>query len=172
MVPDLLPPTREMVTLPSSKGWRSTSIAGRANSGSSSKNSTPLWAREISPGRSSGPPPVRAAADAVWWGLRKGRRVSRGCCGSASPATDQMPETSSASSRLISGRMEGSRLASMDLPAPGEPISSRLWPPAAAISRARFTFSCPITSRRSGRPAVSGSGVQAGAGGSRRSPRR
>ena len=93
-------------------------------------------------------------------------------CGGASPATDQMPETSSASSRLISGRMEGSRLASMDLPAPGEPISSRLWPPAAAISRARLAFSWPITSRRSGPAASSASGTQAEAGERRSSPRK
>ena len=118
------------------------------------------------------PPPVRAEAEQEWWGLRKGRRVSRGRSGSASPATDHTPEAARASSRLMSGRMEGRRLASMDFPAPGDPMSKRLCPPAAAISRARFTFSWPITSRRSGRPASSSPGVQAGAGGRRASPRR
>ena len=29
-------------------------------------NKTPLWAREISPGRISGPPPASAAAEVVW----------------------------------------------------------------------------------------------------------
>ena len=33
---------------------------------------------------------------------------------------------------------QGSRAASIDLPAPGGPFSSRLWPPAAAISSARW----------------------------------
>ena len=167
-----VPPERATVTSPSSRGWRRASSTSRWNSGSSSRNSTPLWAREISPGRSSGPPPARAAAEAVWWGARKGRRVSRGRFGSVSPATDQMPETASASSRLMSGRMEGSRFASMDLPAPGEPIISRLWPPAAAISRARFTFSWPITSRRSGMGTSSSAGVHAGAGERGACPRR
>ena len=60
-----LPPTREMVTLPSSIGWRSTSITWRENSGSSSKKSTPLWAREISPGLGEVPPPESPAADTV-----------------------------------------------------------------------------------------------------------
>ena len=45
------PCTREMVTCPSSSGWRMASTASRRNSGSSSRNSTPLCASEISPGR-------------------------------------------------------------------------------------------------------------------------
>ena len=60
-----VPQERATVTVPSSRGWRMASSTSRWNSGSSSRNSTPLWAREISPGRSSGPPPVRAAAEAV-----------------------------------------------------------------------------------------------------------
>ena len=52
----------------------------------------------------------------------------------------------------------------MDLPAPGEPISSTLWPPAAAISSARFTFSCPITSAKSGSGRLGADGSQRGAG--------
>src|SRR5438552_925038 len=42
---------RAMHTVPSSSGWRMTSSTLRGNSGSSSKNSTPLWASETSPGR-------------------------------------------------------------------------------------------------------------------------
>src|SRR5262249_42787324 len=45
--------------------------------------------------------------------------------------------------------MVGSRAASIDLPAPGGPTISRLWPPAAATSRARFALSCPLMSLRS-----------------------
>ncbi len=36
------------------------------------------------------------------------------------------------------GRIVGSRLASRVLPVPGGPIIRTLWPPAAAISRARL----------------------------------
>ena len=38
----------------------------------------------------------------------------------------------------------------MDFPLPGGPIIKRLCPPATAISAARFTFSCPLTSAKSG----------------------
>ena len=48
------------------------------------------------------------------------------------------------------GRMEGRRLASMDLPAPGGPTISMLCPPAAAISSARRALSWPFTSFMSG----------------------
>ena len=77
-----------MVTTPSSKGWRRVSMAALSNSGSSSKNSTPLWAREISPGLGTAPPPVRDTAEAVWWGLRNGLRVMSGCRASVRPATE------------------------------------------------------------------------------------
>ena len=60
--------------MPSSSGWRMTSSVSRRNSGSSSRNSTPRWASEISPGRGVEPPPVRPGAEIVWCGLRKGRR--------------------------------------------------------------------------------------------------
>ena len=145
------PAARVTVTSPSSMGWRRASSTSRWNSGSSSINSTPLWAKEISPGLGMLPPPIIATADSVWWGARKGRWSSRGCLGSVRPATDQTSVASRDSCRVISGRMEGSRRASMDFPAPGLPMSSTLCPPAAAISSARFTFSCPITSEKSGR---------------------
>ena len=60
----------------------------------------------------------------------------------------------------------------MDFPAPGEPMSRILWPPAAAISRARFTFSWPMTSEKSGPVSAPGSGVQEEAGVIRSRPRR
>ena len=72
------------------------------------------------------------------------------------PATDWIIETSSSSRGASGGRIEGSRCASIDLPAPGGPLISRLWPPAAAISRARFALSWPLMSFRSGRPLSSG----------------
>ncbi len=50
------------------------------------------------------------------------------------------------SSRLISGRIEVRRLASIVFPEPGGPIIRMLCPPAAAISRARLTCICPLTS--------------------------
>ena len=58
---------------------------------------------------------------------------------------------SSASARVMGGRMDGSRRAIMLLPEPGGPTMSRSGPPAAAISRARLTVSWPRTSSRSGR---------------------
>ena len=56
---------------------------------------------------------------------------------------------SSASSKVSGGKMVVSRLASMDLPVPGGPISRTLCPPAAAISSARLTDSWPLTSAMS-----------------------
>ena len=60
--------------------------------------------------------------------------------------------------------MEGSLRASMDLPEPGGPIMAMLWPPAAAISRARFTFSWPFTSAKSGTSSRSSRPSQTGTG--------
>ena len=68
-----VPCAREIVTQRSSSGWRRPSIAARENSGSSSRNSTPLWASEISPGRGGLPPPSSAAGVTVWCGARNGR---------------------------------------------------------------------------------------------------
>jgi hypothetical protein len=55
---------RAMETLPSSSGWRITSNTVRGNSGSSSRNSTPLCASETSPGRGTMPPPRASATPA------------------------------------------------------------------------------------------------------------
>lgn len=76
------------------------------------------------------------------------------------PATDQTIEVSSSSCGVRGGSRPGRRWASMDLPDPGGPTNSRLWPPAAAISSARLAPSCPFTSRRSrtASPAFSGPG--------------
>src|SRR5580700_9778818 len=47
--------------------------------------------------------------------------------------------SSSASAGSSGGRIPGSRAASIDFPAPGGPTIKRLWPPAAATSRARLS---------------------------------
>ncbi len=52
-----------IVTTPSSSGSRRLSSTGRANSGSSSRKSTPRCARLTSPGRGTRPPPTIAAVE-------------------------------------------------------------------------------------------------------------
>ena len=52
-----------------SRGSLSASMVFLLNSGNSSKNKTPLWAREISPGLGMEcPPPISATSLAEWWG--------------------------------------------------------------------------------------------------------
>ena len=74
--------------------------------------------------------------------------------------------TSSISEGSSGGRIEGSRRASIDLPAPGGPIIRRLCPPAAATSSARLAVSWPLMSFKSGIAASPGSGVGCGRAGS------
>ena len=140
-----------MVTVPSSRGWRNTSIAFLENSGSSSRNKTPLWANEISPGFGMFPPPERPAAETVWWGARKGRVWIKEVFGGIIPAMECSFVVSMVSSNVIGGKIEGKRFASILFPEPGGPISSTLWPPLAAISNARFAWVCPRTSAKSGK---------------------
>src|SRR5215216_595169 len=73
----------------------------------------------------------------AWWGARKGRTLMRPAPGPRRPAAENTWVTSRASSCSSGGSRPGRRLASMVLPAPGGPVRSRLWAPAAAISRAR-----------------------------------
>src|SRR5207244_9232257 len=56
---------RAIVTRRSSRGCLSTSRMFRGNSGSSSRNKTPLWDMLTSPGRGMEPPPTRPASDIV-----------------------------------------------------------------------------------------------------------
>ena len=58
------------------------------NSGSSSRNSTPLCASETSPGRGVVPPPASAVAEAVWCGARNGLVCTSGCSGGRRPITE------------------------------------------------------------------------------------
>ena len=139
---------RAILMRPLSSGCLSASSTPRSNSGSSSRNSTPWWASEISPGRGTPPPPTSAAVEAVWCGARNGRRPQ--CSTRKQPASECTAALSRASASLIFGRMPGSRAASIDLPAPGGPENSRLWPPAAATSSARFASAWPLTSASSG----------------------
>jgi hypothetical protein len=67
-----------------------------------------------------------------------------------SPARLRIMLTSSISAGSSGGRIDGRRCASMDFPAPGGPITSRLWPPAAATSSARLALSWPLMSFKSG----------------------
>jgi hypothetical protein len=60
---------------------------------------------------------------AEWCGLRNGR-FAVSAPSRISPATDAIIETSSSSEGDSGGRIEGSRAASIDFPAPGEPIIS------------------------------------------------
>ena len=92
---------------------------------------------------------MRPASEIEWCGARKGRDNTSVSLGPNSPATEWILVAASASSGLRSGRMPGSRRANMVLPAPGGPIMSRLWPPAAATSRARLACSWPRTSLKS-----------------------
>ena len=138
---------REMVTLPDSSGSRMASNADLGNSGSSSRNKTPWCAKEISPGRGGEPPPTKATALAEWCGCRVGRRDH--CARSNPPARLAIDAASKASVILRGPSSPAKRCASMDLPEPGGPIINKLWPPAAAISSARFAPAWPLTSAMS-----------------------
>ena len=71
-----VPPALETVITPSSSGCRSASSVERLYSGSSSRNSTPPCASEISPGCTVlFPPPQSETVVAVWWGVLNGRSV-------------------------------------------------------------------------------------------------
>ena len=107
---------------PFSSGSRRASSALRGNSGSSSRNSTPPWASEISPGRGGEPPPTSATALAEWCGARRalaagpgraGRR-SPGRPGPAAPRWPALPLRSSAAAgrqTLRQHRLAGARRA-------------------------------------------------------------
>lgn len=154
---------REITMRPVSSGSRSASSALRWNSGNSSRNSTPWCASEISPGLGGEPPPTSAADEAVWCGARSTRWPQ--AAGRNAPVRLSTAADSRASSWVIGGSSPAKRCASIDLPVPGEPSISTLWPPAAAISSARLAADWPFTSRRSGRSGA-GAAVSATARGS------
>ncbi len=110
---------RAMRHRPSSSGWRSISRTLRGNSGSSSRNSTPLCARLTSPGRGVPEPPPDQA------GVRNGvmRRAERALreqpspVGS-SPATLWTWVVSIASANVSGGRMPASASRAWSCPNP------------------------------------------------------
>ena len=72
-------PARATTTSPDSRGWRRASSTSRPNSGASSRNRQPRWARDAAPGRMTPlPPPTIAALLAVWCGAQNGGVASSG----------------------------------------------------------------------------------------------
>ena len=65
-------PARLKLTFPSSSGTRSACKTEMRNSEASSKNKTPLCAKEISPGRQCVPPPIIPSSVELWCGMRNG----------------------------------------------------------------------------------------------------
>ena len=143
---------RASVTDRSSSGWRSISSTLRGNSGSSSRNSTPLCARLTSPGR--GVP--RAAADQP--GVRNGvvRRAER-------PFRAASPRRAAAGPRRCGSawshgllkrqrRKDARRIVSPAwfCPSRAARSSGRCVPPAAATSSARLAVVWPRTSPKIG----------------------
>ena len=91
-------------TVPSSSGVRSESSTSTENSPISSRNSTPPWASEISPGcRWPIPPPIIATDDAPWCGARNGGRRTRPPGGSGTPDTEWMRVAATAVTSSRSG---------------------------------------------------------------------
>ena len=92
------------------------------------------------------------ATEIEWCGARIGRSVSKPLAGKLArrPTRSKLPSPTASSK--VSGEefpVKPAR-ASMVLPEPGGPMKSRLWPPAAAISKARLLKACcPRTSLRS-----------------------
>ena len=102
---------REIVTTPSSSGCRSTSSVRRLNSGNSSRNSTPLCERLISPGAGVLPPPTRPASLIVWCGERNGRRGQQRLAGrQAGPARCRCASSRSTRVAVSGGRIVGNAL--------------------------------------------------------------
>src|SRR6266571_4919579 len=66
----------------------------------------------------------------VWCGARNGRRATSDSPSGRVPATEWIFVVSSASSRLILGKIVGRRRASIVFPEPGGPTMSMLCPPA------------------------------------------
>ena len=92
---------------------------------------------------------TNATWEIVWCGARNGRWEINEDPRFSCPATECILVVSKLSPSERGGRMEGRRLAIIDLPLPGAPTIIKLCPPAAATSSALFTFSYPFTSAKS-----------------------
>src|SRR3989344_9193894 len=136
----------ETEIVPSSSGCLKLSRTFLRNSGSSSRNKTPRWAKLISPGFGQVPPPTIAGAEVVWWGLLNGRLNERGEF-FISPTELYILATSIASSKDILGNSSANALANNVLPEPGGPDIRMLWAPEAATIRALFAVSWPFMDR-------------------------
>lgn len=142
--------TREMVIFRSSRDCRNTSSTFRLNSGSSSRNKTPVMRQaDLSRLRETSAACHGYCGDGM---VRITKRTFGNKCPPSCPsfpATECILVVSRLSPNDNGGSIEGRRLASMDFPLPGAPTRRILCPPAAATSNARFAFSCPFTSEKS-----------------------
>ena len=133
---------RAIVTEPVSSGSRNISSVLRELSATSSRNSTPLWASDTSPGRGIEPPPIIAVAEALWCGDRIGGRPAK-----SESIGLPVIECSAAASRawcgVSGGKIPGNACARRLLPLPGGPCISKLCAPLAVSSSAKRAFSCP-----------------------------
>ena len=122
----------------------------------------PVTAR---PGRARPePPPTRAAMLALWCGAWNGGRRTSRPSGGRTPAIECRAVTSSAAASSSSGRIDGSRSASIVLPAPGGPEQGEVVPARGGdLEAVAGPSSCPATSARSG-PAGGGRRCGAAAG--------
>jgi hypothetical protein len=118
---------RGIVTIPLPSGCRKTSRTWPRNSGRSSRQRTPRWARDTSAGSGTRPSTDQPRIRDGVMGARHGRIVTHAVRSPARPATRWMRVVSLASSRVIAGRMVVSRRASMDVPASAGPMKSTVW---------------------------------------------
>ena len=72
------------------------------------------------------PPPTSATSEMVWCGLRKGRWVMSDVLPPSLPAMECICVVSRLSASVSGGMMVGKRLAIIDLPEPGGPMSITL----------------------------------------------
>ena len=145
----MVPAAREMVTRPSSIGWRMTSRVERLNSGKLVQEEDAVVRQAYFAGRGIDGAAEQADIRDGMMRRAKGPGGDKGMFSIEEAANGVNFVMSMASSRVIGGMMVPMRFASMDLPEPGGPIIRRLWPPATATSMARFAFCWPFTSAKS-----------------------
>ena len=147
---------RAIVTAPSSSGWRSASSAARELAELVEEQHAVVGERHLAGARRRAAADQPGRRDRVVRGAERPPPGDRGLDGR--PQALAIRATSIASAGPSGGRIEGSRRAASDLPAPGGPMTSRLCPPAAATSSPRRRPGWPLQvgevrqpDRRSGR---------------------
>ncbi len=146
------------------QGCRSTSRASLAELRQFVQKQHPVVGQADFPGLGLEPPPVRAAAEMVWWGTGRGRWVSSGFSRSVSPWTLQIFVDSRASCPgHLRAIWRAAAWPAYSCPRAQGPTIKNMVSPAAAISRPASHAAGPFTSAKSGW----GSGL---AGGSRVGP--